>query len=372
MISFSLLVWVSAALGAPNWVALGPEVIAGDASAVIVRVLNADSAQAPMIRLEIDGVEHEVGCADDGSFPDASADDGVFHCARKVAMGLVERDEWVAKFSMRGSNGESEQLGSLVYAKGGGYRFATLTIGEPGSAVATEFDLPSAEPRPKGTPPPAAAAENNGEEAPPSAPEPPPAPAAAPPAEPEMFSSHSSGPPWAWILVALAAGWMAGRHRRARPRQKTESVRPRTIDPLSGNGPVPEGAITVRSGNVHATVREVCGSLTLVRRIVFVGEPPEHLDPPGHDQMVCTDPDPLAIVGVLDALLADGGVPPVLFIVDRQAVVDTSGSSTDPLVDLVDAAAERAWVVVFTDDAGSPVSGTEPWSHDSQAGWSRN
>jgi hypothetical protein len=371
VISLPFLVWASVALGAPNWAELDPEVNAGDASAVIVRVLNADSTQAPMIRLEVDGVEHEVGCADDGSFPDASADDGVFHCARKVAMGLVERDEWVAKFSMRGVNGEPEQLGSLVYAKGGGYRFATLTIGSSGSASGAEFDLPSTEPRAKGTPPPAPADGNEGD-AVPSVAEPPPSPAAAPPAEPEMFTSHTSGPPWAWMLVALAAGWMAGRQSRSKPRQTIESVRPMPIAPLGGNGPVPDGAITVRSGDVDSTVREVCRSLTVLRRIVFVGEPPEKLDHPGHDQMVCTDPDSSAIVGAVDALFADGGVPPVLFIVDGESVIDTSGASTDPLADAVEAAAERTWVVVFIDDAGSSVPGTDLWSHDPQAGWSRN
>ena len=128
----------------------------------------------------------------------------------------------------------------------------------------------------------------------------------------------------------------------------------------------------MRSGDVDSTVQEMCRTLTAVRRIVFVGEPPQHLGHPGHEQMVCTDPDPSAIVGAIDALLADGGVPPVLFIVDGQSVLDTSGASADPLADAVQAAAERTWVVVFIDESGGSVSGTELWSHDPQAGWSRN
>ena len=113
-------------------------------------------------------------------------------------------------------------------------------------------------------------------------------------------------------------------------------------------------------------------SLTGVRRLVLVGELFEGAPPSGHDVFHCQDPDPTAIAAVLQGLHTDGGVPPVLFVFGLDSVLDTSGSSGEPVSELVAAVGDRTWVAVFSEASDGPVPGTEAWSHDPQAGWSRS
>ncbi len=376
--------WVGVAWAAPNWAELGPQVESGDQSAVIVKVLNSDPSQAPMLQMTVDGVGHEVPCADDGSFPDMVPDDNVFHCATKVSKGLVERSEWTAQFSMRGSNGEDLSLGTIVYPEGGGYRYASLTIGSPAAATSAKFDLPDTVQRARGTPPadveetepqPPPEAAVMGEESPvpptPADPPAPPQPEAPVPHEVVVVPS-TGGPGWAWVVGAILIGWAGGRSARASSADRKDAVRVLPCSPIDGNGPVPDVSVTVRATDQDAAVKSVWSALTGVRRLVLVGEPFADLPPSGHDVFHCQDPDPAAIADVLRDLHTDGGVPPVLFIFGREAVLDTSGSSGEPVAELVAAVGARTWVAVFADASEDSVPGTATWSHDLQAGWSRS
>ena len=58
-------------------------------------------------------------------------------------------------------------------------------------------------------------------------------------------------------------------------------------------------------------------------------------------------------------------------VVGRDALVDTSGSSTDARVDLIGAVAGAAWVIFIDEASGARVDAADAWSHDPQAGWSR-
>jgi hypothetical protein len=379
----SVLLWFGVALASPNWTELGPQIESGDLSAVIVKVQNSNPNQAPMLQMTVDGVIHEVPCADDGSFPDMTPDDDVFHCAAKVSMGLVERGEWTAAFSMRGGDGEAQPLGTVVYPKGGGYRYATLTIGSPGVATSTKFDLPETVQRARGSPP--AQTEEASVQAPPEAvpqipPEavPQPPPEAVPPPSPEAAAPHkvvvmppSVGPGWSWVVGALIFGWAIGRRTRDSSTETRDAVRSRPCTAIDGSGPVPDAAVTVHATDRSAAVASVWTSLTGIRRLVLVGEPVGEVPPSGHEVLHCQDPDPTAIAAVLQGLHNDGGVPPVLFVFGRTAVLDTSGSSGEPVADLVAAVGSRTWVAVFAGNSEDSVPGTESWSHDPQAGWSR-
>lgn len=367
--------WLGVASAAPNWSELGPTVASGDAAAMVVRVLNADSSQAPMVHMKIDGVMHEMACADDGSFPDATPDDGVFHCARKISMGLVESKAWTGIFSVRDGNGEDQVLGTLEYPKGGGYRFAVLTMGETGAAAATEFDLPSTDPREPGTPP----AEATGSEATPGGnssgePEPPPEP--SPPPSPPAAEVDAVAPPstdftWLWVIGSCAVGWFAGRRFGSGSSAPTESARVLPLGPIDGSGPVPGAAVTVAATDAEAAVRAVWSGVTGVRRLVLVGELPKSLPPSAHDALVCTDPDPSAVHSVLNGMRKDGGVPPVVLVMGSNQLLDTGGTSGEPNVDLLDAVAAHTWVLFFVRSDESAIPGTEAWSHDPQAGWSQ-
>lgn len=369
-----LLWWLGVASAAPNWSELGPTVASGEAAAMVVRVLNADSSQAPMVHLKIDDVMHEMACADDGSFPDGTPDDGVFHCARRISMGLVESKSWTGIFSVRDGSGEDQVLGTLEYPKGGGYRFAILTIGETGSASDSAFELPSTEQREPGTPPAEAeAAEVNSAENPAGEPEAPPAPPppAPPPSEIDGLGPPSSDFTWLWMLASCAVGWFAGRRFGSSSIEPIESVRVLPLGPIDGSGPVPGGAVTVAATDAEAAVRAVWLAITGVRRLVLVGQVPKSLPPSAHDALVCTDPDPNSIKAVLTGMRKDGGVPPVVLVMGSNQLLDTGGTSGEPNVDLVGEIGEHTWILFFVGSDELAIPGTQSWSHDPQAGWSK-
>ncbi|MEC9391722.1 MAG: hypothetical protein VX944_16750 [Myxococcota bacterium] len=356
----SVVAWIGTALAVPNWAMERPAIEAGSATAIVVRVLNAEQGQAPMVHLTLGSQSHQLGCADDGSFPDTAADDGVFHCGHLVEPASVTETDFSARFSIRGGSGEDQVLGAFQYEPGGGYRYATLTIGNADAGSAAPFSL-----APAGSPSSAA------DSAPTQS-----SPASAPPASPTPPSgpggSAGAGlPAWGWVVVAAGVGWLAGRRGRREKEPPADATRVLPCEPIDGRGPQPPRPAFIAATDASAATRRVVQSVSASRRVVLVGSVPADLRVTGHDVMPCADPDPIGIATAVDQLRRDGGVPPVVVVVGRDALVDTSGVSTDARVDLIGAVAEAAWVIFIGEALGSPVDGADAWSHDPQAGWSR-
>ncbi len=129
--------------------------------------------------------------------------------------------------------------------------------------------------------------------------------------------------------------------------------------------------MVIASASISAMATHMMSQLPLRRRVIITGTG-EFLEAvQGHPVLVVTDPDCRAIQRTLSGLKNDGGVPPVLFILGADSVIDSSGFSPTPAEDLLHAAGEGVWVALFTDFDSSPPQGIERWDYDPQAGWSQ-
>ena len=356
------LAWIGAAMAVPNWSVERPAIEAGSATAIVVRVLNAEQGQAPMVHLTLGSQSHQLGCADDGSFPDPTPNDGVFHCAHLVDPAMATGTDFSARFSIRSGSEQDQVLGEFQYDGGGGYRYATLTIGDADAGMAAPFSLASA---PADTP--SSAADSESSE---------PSLASAPPASPTPPSGRGSSagamlPPWGWIVVAAGVGWIAGRRGRREAEPSADATRVLPCEPIDGRGPRPPRAVSIAATDASAATRRVLQSVSGSRRVLVVGPMPPDFVVMGHDVLPCDDPDPVGVAAAVHQLLMDGGVPPIVVVVGGESLLDTSGASTDARVDLIDAIGDTVWVIFIDGASRPPVDSTEAWSHDPQAGWSR-
>ena len=558
--------------GGQRLVDVVPQVQNNSRGALIVRVLNPNASQAPMIRFSADGTVLQLSCADDGAFPDATPNDSVFHCAGLLPDRVLTKQSWSSTFSTQGPDGEPVILGEFSFSGGGGFRFVTVNLTDIASSNSERFSLPSLEdlggpvhvemppehvevaparpadvpvaPEPVATleeefspvdkedshvevPPEEDVYEDDfsevqpvhvdkeirphvevpldpvevaplegvatleeefsaveleedayeddftdlpelGEQAdeddyteiqpeheevaarphvevsplegvatleeeffavesgevvllappehiemperkhieggpkgPDGAPEhieggpsvhvvvPPPLQGTQPPGHGSEDPNDQTGTPqpgtlpgdwsWKWMLGALALGWAMGQVRKRGPKKAAlkrergkEGLVVLPVSAIDGNGPTPTGApVVIASASISAMATHMMSQLTLRRRVVVTGTG-EFLEAvQGHPVLVVTDPDCRAIQRTLSGLKNDGGVPPVLFILGADSVIDSSGFSPTPAEDLLHAVGEGVWVALFTDFDSSPPQGIERWDYDPQAGWSQ-
>ncbi len=365
-----------------------PQIQEGERGALIVRVLNPDPSQAPMVRLSVGAAVVQLDCADDGAFPDATPNDSVFHCAGLLPVTVTTQPRWSSTLSTQGQDGEPIPLGEFSYAGGGGFHFATVNLKDPASSNSTPFSLPSPgvelalEPAHiEGGPSPHVVV-------------PPPEYDLLPPVHINVESENegaapaagipSSGTPqgdgsWKWLLGALTLGWAIGKTRKNQvskvvfKREKgKEGLVVLPVSAIDGNGPTPAGGpVVIASANSVAMATHMISQLTLRRRVVVTGIGEFLKAEQGHPVLSLTDPDCRSIQRTLENLKNDGGVPPVLFILGADSVIDSSGFSPTPVEDLIYAVGGEVWVALFIGFGETPPQGVQRWDYDPQAGWSQ-
>ena len=364
-----------------QWEGVVPPAEGDAAGLLLVQVKNADADQAPMLRLVMGTQSAQIGCADDGSFPDPTPNDGEFYCSEIIPSSVLKAETWSARLSMRDSSGEDVDLGSLTYDGGPGVRFASVALGNPSLTTRTPFslriapwvpDVEAMEVPPEEIP----AMDGDLDNAPippePPPPEPPPDARAKAPAEPDV-APPSQGVPLLWTLFVFAFGFFVGQRFSGRRRgDELDAAVPLTAPPIDGGGPEPSGApIVVFATEPVQAVHAVATALTSTRRMVLSGECSLDDFTPVHPVQVLTDPDLEAIRTDVHRMATDGGVPPVLVLVGMDAVIDTGGGSPCPGMDLMQRLQAICWVVwVLPEDAPLPKHGWAQWDHDGQAGWS--
>ncbi len=364
-----------------QWRAEVPPATGHSAGLLLIEVKKADAKQAPMLRLEMGSLSAQIGCADDGSFPDLTPNDGVFYCGEIIPSTVLKSESWVAKLSMRDASGEDIDLGSLSYEGGPGIRFASVTVGNPALTNSDPFelrimplvpDVEAMEVPPEETPPMDGDVEN--EPVPPEPPPPEPPPDAPPkaPASPDVVPP-SSGVPILWTLFIFALGFFVGRRFGGRGRPDELDAATALESPaIDGRGPQPHGdPAVVFATDPAAAARAAVVATTTTRRVLLSGEVSLDGLAPSHPVHTLTDPDAEAIRAHVHRLCADGGVPPILVLVGRDAVIDTAGGSPSPGMDLLERLCGVCWVLwILPEDAVLPEHGWDQWGHDEQAGWS--
>ena len=184
---------------------------------------------------------------------------------------------------------------------------------------------------------------------------------------------------WKWLLGALTLGWAMGQTRKRGP-AKMVFRRPKgkeglvvlPVQAIDGNGPLPSGApVVIASSDPGAMAAHMMSQITLCRRVVVTGAEDFMGSLHGHPVLSVTDPDRRSIQHTLESLKKDGGVPPVLFILGPDSVIDSSGFSPTPVEDLLHAVGGDVWVALFTVFGSPPIQGIEQWDYDPQAGWSQ-
>lgn len=333
---------------------------------LIIRVLNADIDQAPMLRMSLGGSTAEVGCADDGSFPDNAANDGTFHCSKLLSRSELASSQWSTTLSIRDAQGEDRILGELSYPGGLGIRFATVTVGGESEASTAPFDLATTSP----------ASDLEAEleqQAPPTEDSPEP----APPKPPEDVISGAAPPPvtpWVWVFLSFGLGLLLGRRMGTGGHPSNgqlDGVQILPVSAVGGSGPVPQGEPVVVFGREpHVSLARLMSEMTALRRLVVVGMLPDVELQQGHQIVHVTDPDRHAVRRLLQSMCSDGGVPPVLLISGLDAVMDTGGASPDPTMDLIDDVRSQVWVAWFRTESEVLPDDLAVWDHDEQAGWS--
>jgi hypothetical protein len=181
------------------------------------------------------------------------------------------------------------------------------------------------------------------------------------------------------MLGALTLGWAMGQTRKRGTRKAKfnrergkEGLVAMPVSAIDGNGPIPTGPpVVIASANTSEMVSHMVSQLTLRRRVVVTGTGDFMGAAQGHPVLHATDPDRRAIQRTLSQLKSDGGVPPVLFILGVDSVIDSSGFSPTPVEDLLNAVGGDVWVALFTDFNAVPPQGIERWDYDPQAGWSQ-
>ncbi len=327
-------------------------------SVVIVRVEGAEANQAPMLHLSAGSLKTEVGCADDGRFPDGISNDGLFHCASVLQTSTLALDEWTLVVSMRTSDGAVDTMGSFPFSDETGLLVVSVQVGDADSASTDFFALVG----PKVQSPDPSSMDEDGSQQAPIPPE-----EEVPQAAPKLFS----GWVWAAVLGALGIGWLVGARSPRGNRRRDQAVA-LPVRPLDDRGPVPSGErVLVSSADPSQTLIHVAKRLTPVRRVLILGDVDCTSLDSIHPIHIITDGDRFAVGELIAELCRDGGVPPVLLVLGSQSVLDTGGASPSPIIDLSESIEDQCWCALFESEDEKPVEGFARWGYDRQAGWSK-
>ena len=327
-------------------------------SVVIVRVEGAEADRAPMVHLDAGSLKTEVGCTDDGRFPDGISNDGLFHCASVLQTSTLASGSWTLAVSMRNPNGDIDVLATVPFSEKTGLRMISVRVGDPEAASTDFFALVG--PKAQSLDP--SSMNEDGTKQAPKAPE-----EDVPKPAPQMFSG------WVWtaVLGALSIGWLIG-SRSPRGSKRPDQAMAIPVRPLDDRGPVPdEGSILISSADPHQTLIHVVKQLTCRRRVLVVGDVDCSSIEPIHPVHLVTDADRFSVRALVDDFWRDGGVPPVLLVLGRQSILDTGGASPTPALDVLEAIADRTWCALFVSEDESPVEDLAHWGYDPQAGWTQ-
>ena len=329
-------------------------------SLVIIRVINADAKQAPMLRLRAANKRMEAGCADDGQFPDGTPNDGQYHCTSIIRTQDLQSQTWTLEVLVPTPDGEEDSLGVFSYEGKPGLYFATVKMGDASAARPDPFAVvgPLGSRADDGADSSVEDQENK------------------PPLDelhggPGSQGGHSSIHLWLVALGALGLGWLLGTRTRHR-RWSIDAATPIPVSAIDERGPIPEpGVAFISSAQPSHTLLHVARQLMERRRIVVVGGP-ERMDlDPIHSVFWVTDPDQHAIETAVQQLLVDGGVPPVLLVLGMESVLDTGGASPSPTHDMLQRLGSVIWCAVFVGEDTLVPEAVSSWGYDPQAGWSK-
>jgi hypothetical protein len=368
-LSDTMMVQVSDGLAEVVWDE--DSVLMGEANheVFVIRLKGASADPAPMVNILFGGQTSEARCGDDGRFPDAGINDGVFTCA--LVTTAVDTAEKEAVFQLRLGPVQEQPLGSLQFSGPPGLRFAQLTVGDPSAAVSDPFALPVGE---------IGGAKTGekleilspkelaiGTEAP------------AEPSQVDVDENHnrsSAAPTSGWVGTVLAlclviVGVLVGRYSRRGSVVNLEGVEPVELGALDGKGPIPDqGAVLVHADPPRDALLHIATALTPYRRVVLVGADKLEELQPALDIVRVTDPDWRSIANIVHRLNLDGGVPVVVLIEGIDSVIDVGGASPLPVVELLDAVQGAAWVGVVEPDGGAADLELPRWDWFSARGWS--
>jgi hypothetical protein len=150
-----------------------------------------------------------------------------------------------------------------------------------------------------------------------------------------------------------------------------DAAQPKPVLALPGEGPEPTGEpVHILSTNPDQTFRCIVEHMTVLRRVVVVGDTPAADIKSGHTIFEVTDNDKHAVLALIKTLCTDGGVPPVLVILGSGFVDDTGGASPTPTEDLIAMVSPLSWVAWIESEDMKPCDDIAVWGHDEQAGWS--
>ena len=261
---------------------------------MIIRVINADAKQAPMLRLRAANKRMEAGCADDGQFPDGTPNDGQYHCTSIIRTQDLQSQTWTLEVLVPTPDGEEDSLGVFSYEGKTGLYFATVKMGDASAARPDPFAVVG----PLGSRADDGAASSGEDQE------------NKPPLDelhggPGSQGGHSSIHLWLVALGALGLGWLLGTRTRHR-RWSIDAATPIPVSAIDERGPIPEpGVAFISSAQPSHTLLHVARQLMERRRIVVVGGP-ERMDlDPIHSVFWVTDPDQHAIETAVQQLLVD-------------------------------------------------------------------
>ncbi len=311
---------------------------------VLVRVAGHPGSVPPVVQLQTASGATEMGCHDDGGFPEHAADDGVFGCG-----GSMPAVELSASVSLKFGS-EPVVAGEVSWETAPSVRYIELVAGQPASTA--PFSLVPAE---KVELPPAGA----------------PAPVPLSGNEPMMRAPEAPGGyRWGALAVAgvlgLGLGLLLGR-RGGQPEGIVLLERPL----IAPGGPRPGDPAAVVTDTLPGTTAQVLADLARAHRVVLVADPELAVDPvEGHAVYRAEVPDRLVVERAVRDLARLPGAPLVVLVVGRHTVVDPGDLSADPGARLLDAVAP-AWVVMLVERGQQAPAACAAWRLEDDGTWAR-
>lgn len=316
--------------------------------AVVVRVEGVPSGAAPpLVRLMGGARAVELGCGDDGTFPDTVVNDGSLGC-----VGVFDGSDADVRLDAR-------EVGHATWSDHGALRFLRVdaTTGRVDTAPfalrvgpGPTADAPSAADAP--------APSNPGPDAPPPGPDGPrPSPSPEPSLRPDA-PPDASGGRWPAIAVGLVLGAAGAAWLARPPRGLPPGVELLPSAPLFDGGPVAGGPPAgIRAEAPQRVAAQLLPLLARTHRVLFVAPTETQVTPVlAHPVYRIAETDRIAVEDAARALARRPGAPLAVLVVGAGTVTDRGGVAGAPLALLSDGIGDRAWLVVVAEpDADLPM-----------------
>lgn len=326
-----------------------------------------DRNQSPIIGLENPAGAAQMPCRDDGGYPDAQANDGLYGCVGYLPEEVMGADappvELPTTLRLMGQPDSTPALAQLDYMSGGGLRFFQVNGANVGQASDAPIPLLFA---------PVTAVQSDTETSAALGPVGQQSAAMAPTAPTDLPQSPKPYRRVAmWLTVALAglSGWVLAR----RPRTLPDSLQ-RLPSAALGEGAATLGGVPVQ---VHCEAPEA--ALTaLVPRLcsahrVALLLPQDTATPSlaGQPSYRLSSPDRLDVEQAMRQLRKTPGASVVLVVLGRHTLLDPGELSADPLRSLREGMSEDIELLVLCDGQASPLDGAERWRLEGERSWTR-